>query len=147
MGQGFQIDVFNNTSRSLQIQTLSNASLESGTFQTWGLAPQASLSQSNGGKPYYYELSGDTGELTIQALVDVSSPFQQVARVEFDSTGLENFPAGAVLFGSNVDISPGVPVPGTSNSLFSTLHLSTFGEWTQGTVIILEAVGANPDLP
>jgi hypothetical protein len=151
MAQGFQIDVFNNTERTFNLK-IQNVSMGTGTYDVWQLPAQTSLSTVVGGHPLYYELgSGATGAISIQAQLDFSTPFTQVVAVEFDSSALTNFREGVIFYGSNADISPGLPLPGSPNYMFASLHLGVYGngdtQWTLGTVILLEAVGATQDLP
>jgi hypothetical protein len=147
MSQSFQVEVFNNTARAFNLQ-VRNVSMGSGSYETWNMKPQARLSQIfSGTPPFYVTGDGSTGAISLLVQFDITQDFQQVAGVEFDSTELINFQQGVMFYGSSGNISPGVPVPGTSNYLFATLFLGVgAGNQTLGTVVILEAVGASQAL-
>ncbi|HEX6098953.1 MAG TPA: hypothetical protein VF432_21745 [Thermoanaerobaculia bacterium] len=146
MGQGYQIDVLNNTSRSLAISPGPSANMSANSLPTLTLTPNQWLSSNNQNQPYYVELDGsDTGFVTI-AVSAGSVTSSGSVRVEFDTATLQNFPA-TICFASAGDLTPIPVVNGTSvDYIYATLYLSIWGEWTAGMVVLFEATGASSQI-
>jgi hypothetical protein len=140
MGLGFQIDVFNNTSQTIQVSAVAPG-MNAGAFGNTILPPQTRLSNVGNKTPQYAELSGSTGAMTVSVLVtDLPGPPQGSYIVEFDSSSLTNFD-GVVFFGSANDLFSAVTLP-SGNIIYATLYLGVWGEWTEATLMLVETVGS-----
>ena len=143
MGQGYRIDVFNNTSRALAISPGPSQNMSANGLQAVTLTPGQWLGAHNGNAPYYVEVN--SGNQTAFVTVNVSAVNINSSgsfRVEFNTTSVQNFSGGLSLFASAGDIQP-VQITGAANDwIFGTLYLSVFGQWTEATLVLFEAVGA-----
>jgi len=141
----FGLVVYNNTSHDVDVQII-NTSMGSGQFNTWPVPAHETLRNLQ----YATADSNSTGAIELQVQFATSKGFQKLATVEFDSTPLTNFHGGTIFYGSVGDISPGPQVPGSSNYLFPLIYLGVEGtdpQLTMATVVMVEATGANPNLP
>lgn len=141
MGLGFQIDIFNDTNQTVVVWATTPPNMNAGGFTNVTLPPHTRLSQVGNQTPQYAELAGDTAALTINVMVtNQAGPPQGAFIVEFDSTQLVNFP-GVVCFGSANDLATPVQLP-SGNVIYATLYLGIWGQWTEGTLVLLETVGS-----
>jgi hypothetical protein len=141
MGLGFQIDIYNNTSQTVQVSAVTPPNMNAGGFGNIILPPNTRLSSVGNKTPVYAELAGSTAALPINVLVtNQPGPPQGSYIVEFDSTRLVNF-NGLVCFGSANDLASAVTLP-SGNIIYATLYLGVWGQWTEGTLMLIETVGS-----
>ena len=148
MGLGFQLDIFNNTSRHITVSSGPSSSMNSGSFPTADLNGGQWMSSLNNNQPFYLEVDGDTGSVTINVVASAGSSLPPSGSfiLEFDTTSLNNF-NGIPLFGSSGDFSP-VPTAGNQGGsfIFPVLYLDVWSQWTQAIVMFVEATHSTSNI-
>ncbi|HYH09253.1 MAG TPA: hypothetical protein VEK11_19560 [Thermoanaerobaculia bacterium] len=142
MGQGYRIDVFNNTSRTLSISPGASGSMNANGLPSHQLQPGQWLGTFNNpaNQPYYVELGGETGFITID--VDVTNVGSGSFVLQFDADSLQNYP-GSAFFTLPNGVSPIKVTDGSTTSwIYATVYLAIFGPWTEAVVVLVEAFGA-----
>jgi hypothetical protein len=148
MGQGYRIDVFNNTGRSLNVAQGPNGNMNAnGIPQTpVTLAPNTWISSKNGNQPYYVEVNSGNQTAFITVNVSVVNLGSGSFRVEFNTNSVQNFSGGLALFASAGDIQPAQITGSPNDWIFGTLYLAAFEQWTQAILVLFEAVGASSNI-
>jgi hypothetical protein len=134
MGLGFQVDIINDTGQTITVQSGQTGGLNTGFIPQTTLPQGASLNSVNG-HYQYFELSGDTGIVSVNTTLGVGNPTGPFFQLEFDSTRLTNFD-GIAFFGSKGDLATTLTLPNGSK-VYPTLFLGVTGEWTLATLVLL----------
>lgn len=145
MGQGYRIDIFNNTSRTLNIAAPANQMQNVSVcgIPAMPLPPGAWAGTTNtpAKQPYYMELSEDTGFVTLA--VEVVNFGSGSFTIQFDAESLQNYPGSAFLALPGSGTQPIQVNEGSSTGwVYASVYLTIFGQWTEVLVVLTEATGA-----
>jgi hypothetical protein len=142
--QGFFFDVYNNTSRTINVQIPGNVDLV-GAQGNYTLNPGTWASAQNNNAPFPLQLNGgDTGSLSVQLQLQGSAT-PATFTLEFDGTKLTNFP-GMAFYGSAGNIANPLQTDGAAGGyVFPLLYLNQLYDGNPLAVLMLvETAGASP---
>jgi hypothetical protein len=143
MGAGFMLNVYNNTSQKLNVWTTTtpNSNLSAynsiGTNDASATVLPGDLAYTTSAGPYYFELANDSSPGGFVLHILTSSGSMGFVNIILDSATLTGFKFPGVPY--IAVLSPATPFEG--NFLFAAMAISESGNYINGTINILEAIG------